>query len=265
MVFLTCTPWSWTSCGQPGQRVLHAIVREHQGRVDIGADFEDHRDGELAVTRRLAADVVHALDAVDGLLERRRDGAGDRLGRSAGVGGRDLDGWRDDVRVLGDRQECRRRQAEHHDEDIDHRSEPRMINEEVREFHGSTQAPVLIGRELDRSGVRRHCRPRLGDRDAVDDHAVGGVEAGADDPEAVAQIADLDLLRRDDVVWPDGQDDVVRLIRQHGGVRHEEGGRRRGDLQADTGEAARRQETDRRSERWRGHGSCRSSDRGCCR
>ena len=79
MVFLTCTPWSLDLLRQPGQRVLHAVLREQQGGVRVGADLEDHRDGELAVTRRLAADVVHALDAVDGLLERRRDGAGDRL------------------------------------------------------------------------------------------------------------------------------------------------------------------------------------------
>ncbi len=91
--------------GQPGQRVLHPVMREHQGRVDIGPDFENHRDGDQTVTGRLAADVVHILDAVDRLFERRRDGAGDRLGRSAGVDGLDLDGWRNDVRVLRDRQE----------------------------------------------------------------------------------------------------------------------------------------------------------------
>src|SRR5580700_1390467 len=91
--------------GQPGQRVLHAVVREHECRVDIRADFEDHRDGELAVTGRLAGDVVHALDAVDGLLKRRRNGAGDRLSRSAGIDSLNLDSWRDDVWVLRDRQE----------------------------------------------------------------------------------------------------------------------------------------------------------------
>src|SRR3984957_15490424 len=91
---------------QPGQRVLHPVVREHQGRVDVGADLENHRDVELAITRRLAADVVHVLDAVDGLLERCRDGARDDVGRSARVGGCDLDGWWDDVRILGYRQEC---------------------------------------------------------------------------------------------------------------------------------------------------------------
>ena len=124
---------------QPGQRVLHPVVRQHERCVDVGADLEDHRDVELAITRRLAGDVIHVLDAIDGLLERRRHGASDDVGRSAGVGGRDLDRWRDDVRVLRDRQERRRGQTEHHDEDIDHRGEPRVVNEEVREFHGSPQ------------------------------------------------------------------------------------------------------------------------------
>jgi len=49
-----------------------------------------------------------------------------------GVGGRDLDGRRDDVRVLGNRQECRRGQTEHHDEDTDHRGKAWVINEEMR-------------------------------------------------------------------------------------------------------------------------------------
>jgi hypothetical protein len=111
-------------------------MREHQGRVDIGPDFENHRDGDQTVTRRLAADVVHVLDAVDRLFERRRDGTGDRLGRSARIGRRDLDRRGDDVRVLGDRQEGGGRQTEHRDEDIDHRGEPRVVDKEVREFHG---------------------------------------------------------------------------------------------------------------------------------
>jgi hypothetical protein len=42
----------------------------------------------------LAADVIHVLDAIDGLFERRRDGAGYRVGRSAGIRGGDLDGWK---------------------------------------------------------------------------------------------------------------------------------------------------------------------------
>ena len=75
MVFLTCTPWSWTSWGRRDS-VSWTGLREHQVRVRVGADLEDHRDRERAVTRRLAADVVHVLDAVDRLFERRGDGTG---------------------------------------------------------------------------------------------------------------------------------------------------------------------------------------------
>ena len=95
--------------------------------------------------------------------------------------------------------------------------------------------------EGDRSGLRRYFRARPGRWDAVDDHAVGGGEARADDPQTVAEIAQLDLLRRHNVVRPDGQDDVLRLIGQYRSIRHEQGRRRRRDRQADTGEAARRQ------------------------
>src|ERR1700733_8752789 len=130
---------------QPGQRVLHPVVREHQCRVDVGAYLENHRDAELAITCRLAADVVHVLDAVDGLLKRCRDGARDDFGRSAWVGGRDLDGWRDDVRILSYRQECCRSKSEHHDEDTDDRGEPRVVNEEMRKFHDPTEPRFVLG------------------------------------------------------------------------------------------------------------------------
>ena len=90
MVFLTCTPWSWTSCGSRDSVSCTRFCVSMSAVFGFGADLEDHRDGELAVARRLAADVVHVLDAVDGLFERRRDGAGDDIRRSAGIGGRDL-------------------------------------------------------------------------------------------------------------------------------------------------------------------------------
>ncbi len=90
--------------------------------------------------------------------------------------------------------------------------------------------------------MRRYLRARQGDRDAVDDHLVGGSQARADDPQAVAKIAELDLLGRHDVVRPDGQDDVLRLIRQHRRVRHEQSRRWWRGFQAHAGEATRRQE-----------------------
>ena len=59
---------------QAGQRVLHAVLRQHLRDVEVGADPERHGDRELAVAGGLAAHVEHVLDAVDLLLERRRDG-----------------------------------------------------------------------------------------------------------------------------------------------------------------------------------------------
>ena len=48
--------------------------------------------------------VEHVLDAVDLLLERRRDGIADDLGRGAGIAGADDDRRRRDLRILRDRQ-----------------------------------------------------------------------------------------------------------------------------------------------------------------
>ena len=117
--------------GQSGQCILDAALCEHEVRVRIRTDFEDHRDGEEPIARRLTGNVVHVLDSVDRLFERRCNSAGNRIGRGAGVGRRDLDGWRNDGWILGDRQKGTRREAEQHDEDIDDRSEARMVDEEV--------------------------------------------------------------------------------------------------------------------------------------
>ena len=52
---------------------------------------------------RLRDDVEHVVDAVDLLLDRRRDGLGDDLRGRSRVGGRDIDGRRGDLGILGDR------------------------------------------------------------------------------------------------------------------------------------------------------------------
>ena len=53
---------------------------------------------------RLAVHIEHVLDAVDLLLERRRDGIADDFGGSAGIAGGDDDRRRRDLRILSDRQ-----------------------------------------------------------------------------------------------------------------------------------------------------------------
>ena len=67
--------------GQARQRVLHPVLRQHLRDVEVGADTESDGDRELAVAGRLAAHVEHVFDAVDLLLQRRRDGLRDTLRR----------------------------------------------------------------------------------------------------------------------------------------------------------------------------------------
>jgi len=131
--------------GQSGQCILDAALGEQKGRVRIGTDFEYHRDGEETVARRLTGNVVHALDSVDGLLEWRCNSAGNRVGRGARVGRRDLNGWRNDGWILSNRQKGTRREAEQHEEDINDRSEARMVDEEVGEFHDIKSASESQG------------------------------------------------------------------------------------------------------------------------
>src|SRR5262249_40776864 len=74
------------------------------GLVDVDAGLENHVDRQPSVAGRLRVDVEHVVDAVDLELERRGDGGGDHFGRSARVGGGDVDGGRGDLGVFGDRQ-----------------------------------------------------------------------------------------------------------------------------------------------------------------
>jgi hypothetical protein len=60
--------------GQPRQGVLDPVLRQHLCDIKVGPDSKRHRNRELAVTGRLAAQVQHVFDAVDFLLKRRRDG-----------------------------------------------------------------------------------------------------------------------------------------------------------------------------------------------
>ena len=71
--------------GQPRLGDRDAVLHQHLRLVEVGAELE--RDGErhLPVGRALRRHVEHVLDAVDLLLDRRRDGLGDDLGRRAGI------------------------------------------------------------------------------------------------------------------------------------------------------------------------------------
>ena len=81
-----------------------AVLDEDLRDVEVGAEREGDGELQIAVGRRLAVHVEHVLDAVDFLLERRRDRVADDFGGSAGIAGADDDRRRRDLRVLRDRQ-----------------------------------------------------------------------------------------------------------------------------------------------------------------
>jgi hypothetical protein len=74
---------------------------------------------------------------------------GHDFSRSAGVARHDLHRRRHDARVLRDGQERHRGKACHEDEYIEHRGEPRVINEEVGDFHRSRLLLFSVGHLLD--------------------------------------------------------------------------------------------------------------------
>ena len=145
---------------------------------------------------------------------------------------------------------------------IDHCGEPRMINEEMREFHGVYQSSASVRRRVDRSSL---CGETFAPGRAIGMPSTmtrsGGRQAGADDPEAVAQIAELNLLWRDNVVRANGQHDAVRLVRQDGSIRHKQVRAPAGRTSTRTRAKAAGRQQQSVSVRWRGHGSCRLRDR----
>ena len=81
-----------------------AVLHQHLRLVEVGAELEGDGQRHLAVGRALRRHVEHVLDAVDLLLDRRRDRVGDDLGRRAGIRRAHDDRRRHDVGILRDRQ-----------------------------------------------------------------------------------------------------------------------------------------------------------------
>ena len=90
--------------GQLGHGGGDAVLDQHLGHVEVGADLEGDDELVGAVAGARGLHVEHVLDAVDLLLDRQRDGVGHDPGARPGVGGRDLHGGRGDLGVLGDGQ-----------------------------------------------------------------------------------------------------------------------------------------------------------------
>ena len=135
IAFRTWTPRSLDVLWQSRQCVLHAVLRQHLRDVEVSADLERDRDREIAVPSRLTAHIEHVLDAVDLLLERRRDRTRDCFRRCAGIGRRDLHRRRDDLRILRDRQNGERAESKQRHEGAEHGREAGTIDEEMCQAH----------------------------------------------------------------------------------------------------------------------------------
>ena len=82
---------------------------------------------------------------------------------------------------------------------------------------------------MDRAVLWRDFCSRCRVRNALDDNLIVWREAGPDHAQAAAKIADLDPLGHNRAVRRDGHDEVLRLVREYGRVRHEESRRRSAD------------------------------------
>ena len=71
--------------GQAAQRGVDAILHVHGGEVDIAGDVEGDGDGAGAVVAGVRGHVLHALDAVDLLLDGSGDGGFHGLRVGAGI------------------------------------------------------------------------------------------------------------------------------------------------------------------------------------
>ena len=71
--------------GQTRLRDRDAILHEHLRLIDVDPGLEHDVDRKPAVAGRLRGDVEHVVNAVDLLLDRRRDGCRDDFGRGARI------------------------------------------------------------------------------------------------------------------------------------------------------------------------------------
>ena len=126
--------------GQPRLRDRDAILHQHLGLVEVGAELEGDGDGELAVRGRLAVDIQHVLDAVDLLLDRGGDGVGYGLRRGARILRGDGNGRRHHLRIFRDRQRLVGDRADNQEHDRQHHRKDGLVDGKPSEIHGLAPA-----------------------------------------------------------------------------------------------------------------------------
>src|SRR5208283_5274098 len=87
-----------------GKGAVYQVLDKREGGVEIGPDVEGDRKRVRAVAAAGRRHVYSALDTIHGLLDRNSDGFRYDLGARSGVFRRNLYRWRNDLRILGDRE-----------------------------------------------------------------------------------------------------------------------------------------------------------------
>ncbi len=151
---------------QARQRDRDAVLHQHLRLIDVGPGLEHDADRQRAVAGRLRDHVEHVVDAVDLLLDRRRDRLGDHLGGGARISGVHRHGRGRDLGELGYRQRPERDEADQRHDDRHHARENRPVDEEMGKSHA--RCPL---RWMQSSGLRGYC--------AVADGTTGAGAAGA--------------------------------------------------------------------------------------
>ena len=112
--------------------------------IEIGAELKRDAQRHVAIARTLRRHVEHVLNAVDLLLDRRRNRFRYHLRVGAGIGGRDLDRWWRNVRILRNRKRRKRDHADERDNDADDTGENWPVDEEVRKIHSVSASAQLV-------------------------------------------------------------------------------------------------------------------------
>ena len=102
--FVTEMPTCFTSFGSRPFGLRDAVLDVDRGDVEVAREIEGDRDRRRPVVAARRRHVLHALDAVDRLLERVGDRGLDRLGVRAVVERRHQDARRRQLGKLRDRQ-----------------------------------------------------------------------------------------------------------------------------------------------------------------
>src|SRR5437868_810492 len=125
-----------------GDRDGDAVLDQHLRGIEIGAELKGDAERHVAVARALRRHVEHVLNAVDLLFDRCRDRFRYHLRVGAGIGGRDLDRWWRNVRILGNWKRRKRDHPDERDDNADDAGKDRPVDEEVGKVHSTAECGI---------------------------------------------------------------------------------------------------------------------------